>query len=288
MTIDFKAIVFKKLQKNEVKTLVQWAKREGWNPGNDDYKAFWNADPDGFYGFFLAEKLIAAGTIISYNGAFGFMGLFIVLPEYRGHGLGKKLWYLRRDLLLDRLKSNATIGMDGVVAMQPFYEKGGFKIAFKDERYGCLGQKLSISNLISKIENADFDQIAHYDRQCFGFDRKDFLKSWINLPNSYAYKYTKNKKLLGFTVLRKVDSGYKIGPLFADDGEVAEELYKACLNSVLGEYVYLDIPVVNNGAVALVNKYKAEYVFECARMYYQNIPELPVNKIFGITTFELG
>ena len=93
---------------------------------------FWNTDPEGFFGFYLDDILIAGGAIISYQNEFGFMGLFIVHHDFRNKGIGKKLWYLRRDRLIDRLHSNATIGMDGVLDMQSFYSKGGFKIAFRD------------------------------------------------------------------------------------------------------------------------------------------------------------
>ncbi|MFK7947270.1 MAG: hypothetical protein AB8G11_06765 [Saprospiraceae bacterium] len=40
--------------------------------------------------------------------------------------------------------------------------------------------------------------------------------------------------------------------------------------------------------VALIKKDDAKYVFECARMYYGNPPKVDFNKVFGITTFELG
>ena len=76
--------------------------------------------------------------------------------------------------------------------------------------------------------------------------------------------------------------------MFADDFEVAEGLYKACLNATGDEMVYLDIPVINKNAVELVKKYNAEYIFECARMYYGKPPEIDISKVFGITTFELG
>jgi len=270
------------------KQLLHWAKMEGWNPGNHDYEVFWKTDPEGFYGFYLDGHLIAGGAVISYDGEYGFMGLFIVHPDYRGKGIGKKLWYLRRDLLLSRLKEGASIGMDGVVDMQPFYNQGGFEIAFKDERYECLGISSGISEHVSEIEQNDFDTIENYDRICFGFKRTEFLQNWLTLPDSKAFKYSVENQLKGFAVIREVDPGFKIGPLFADDEEVAEELYKSCLNSAIGQPVYLDIPTTNEEAVNLVKKYDAKYVFECARMYYGKEPETPINKVFGITTFELG
>ncbi|NOR86794.1 MAG: GNAT family N-acetyltransferase, partial [Bacteroidales bacterium] len=69
---------------------------------------------------------------------------------------------------------------------------------------------------------------------------------------------------------------------------IAEELYKACLNSVIGKPLYLDIPVINTEAVNLIKKYQAKYVFECARMYLGPAPNIEMDKVFGITSFEAG
>ena len=113
MEINLENLELKKLEKNDLRTLVDWAKKEGWNPGENDFDVFWKTDPDGYYGFYFEDKLIAGGAIISYNQEFGFMGLFIVQPSFRDQGIGKKLWYLRRDLLIRRLNDDATIGMDG-------------------------------------------------------------------------------------------------------------------------------------------------------------------------------
>ncbi|WP_299553325.1 GNAT family N-acetyltransferase [Seonamhaeicola sp.] len=286
--MNLENLELKKLNKNGLKTLVGWAKKEGWNPGEHDFDVFWKTDPDGYYGFYSENELIAGGAVISYNQEFGFMGLFIVHPDFRGQGIGKKLWYLRRDLLLGRLKDGAAIGMDGVVDMQPFYEKGGFNIAFRDERYECVGQKTSVSSAVSTIEAEDFGKLADYDLECFGYKREAFLKHWLMLPDSKSYKFSENNEIKGFAVIRKVNSGFKIGPLFADHDAIAEALYKACLNSAIGASVYLDIPVINKGAMDLVKTYNAKYVFECARMYYGKPPKTAIDKVYGITTFELG
>ncbi len=97
------------------------------------------------------REMIGGGSIVSYNKEFGFMGFFIVKPDYRAHGIGKKLWYQRRDTLLSRLNKGASIGMDGVIAMQPFYKKGGFEISFRDERYENIGKEFKIDKNISPI-----------------------------------------------------------------------------------------------------------------------------------------
>lgn len=281
-------LAFEPLDRAGVATLVAWAAKEGWNPGVHDVDLFYETDPNGFFGYFLDDELIGGGSLVSYGGAFGFMGLFIVKPEFRSQGIGRQLWLHRRDHLLSRLKEGASIGMDGVVDMQPFYNKGGFEIAFRDERYEAVGRSFSISPFVSSMREADFPEVSGLDLECFGFARPDFLRAWLAQPDARSFVYRNASGFQGFTLMRKTQVGYKIGPLFAASLEVAKDLYEACLDSARGEPVYLDIPVSNPDAISLVREYGAEYVFECARMYYGSPPDVPIQKIFGITTFELG
>ena len=108
------------------------------------------------------------------------------------------------------------------------------------------------------------------------------------MPESKAIKYTENDKILGYAVVRKAETGYKIGPLFANNTIIAEELFKSCLEVAPNDSIFLDIPTTNQQAVSLVKKYNGKYVFECARMYYGATPKIEVNHIYGITSFELG
>lgn len=66
------------LQRLEFFRVMDWAREEGWNPGLNDAGIFWQTDPDGYLGAELDGEIVAAGSVVSYGGKFGFMGLFIV------------------------------------------------------------------------------------------------------------------------------------------------------------------------------------------------------------------
>ena len=84
-------------------------------------------------------------------------------------------------------------------------------------------------------------------------------------------------------------SGWKIGPLFANDGETAERLFAALTSGVEGnDPVYLDVPEVNPDALALVGRHRMRQVFGTARMYTGPSPAIALDRVFGVTTFELG
>ena len=81
---------------------------------------------------------------------------------------------------------------------------------------------------------------------------------------------------------------YKIGPLFADGPEIAEALFGALSNHAIGEPVSIDIPEPNQAAAKLAAKRGMTGDFTCERMYLKGDPGLPLENIFGITTFEAG
>lgn len=50
----------------------------------------------------------------------------------------------------------------------------------------------------------------------------------------------------------------------------------------------LDIPEPNTAGVALARRLGMAPVFACVRMYLRGDPGLPLDRIYGITTFEAG
>ncbi|WP_322742665.1 GNAT family N-acetyltransferase [Synechocystis salina] len=48
------------------------------------------------------------------------------------------------------------------------------------------------------------------------------------------------------------------------------------------------MPEPNQAAIALGEKYGLQIVFETARMYTGQAPPIALDKIYGVTSFELG
>ena len=278
----------RQMTRTELDTLVDWAADEGWNPGLHDAELFWATDPEGFIAAESGDELVGGGSIVSYGGRFGFMGFFIVRPEHRSRGLGRQLWFHRRDLLLSRLRKPAMIGMDGVFDMQAFYAGGGFVLSHRDLRFEGIGAPYAAPDMVVDARDIPFDQLAHYDAAHFPSPRAPFLKAWIDQPDSRSLAMLTDGSLQGYGVIRRCRRGCKIGPLFAANVQVADTLFRSLGDFAAGEAVFLDAPENNPEALALARRHRLGEVFGCARMYYGPPPDLPQGEIFGVTTFELG
>ena len=274
------------MNREEVDLAVEWAAREGWNPGLHDADCFFQTDPQGFLIGTIDSTPISCISAVSYQQVFGFIGFYIVAPEYRGKGYGIRLW----DAAMKRLGSQ-NIGLDGVLEQQENYKKSGFKLAYRNIRFESLALK-NVSpdkaELIS-LQEIPFHKIQEYDRQCFPAERTVFLRAWLRMPVAHGVGVVEKGELQGYGLIRRCRRGYKIGPLFAEDPDTAEAIYLN-LSSYADEQesIYLDIPERNQAALALAGKYGMQKVFSTARMYTGKEPEIALSKVFGVTTFELG
>jgi GNAT superfamily N-acetyltransferase len=281
------ALEFSSLSLAEVRTLVGWAAREGWYPGVHDAATFWLSDPEGFLALRLDGEFAGGGGIVRHNPNFGFMGLFILDSRFRGRGWGHRLWYERRDRLLSRLSSPATIGLDAVEAMIPFYARGGFQPYYRHVRFS--GSPVAERSLeVCDLAAIGRCEIHAYDGSCFPGPRTAYLDAWLAQPEAQGMAVIRRGELQGYGVLRRCSPGWKLGPLFADSLEVADLILKHAASLVGSGPILLDAPENNPLARQLCEQHQMQPMFECTRMYLGPAPELQHHRIYGITTMELG
>lgn len=276
------------MRADEVERLAEWAKAEGWNPGRSDLAIVYRTDPEAFIALRDGDELIGGGTVFRISPAFGFMGLFIVRADRRGAGLGRALWHYRRDRLLQRLQPGATIGMDGVLDMVPFYSDGGFRLAHRDLRFQGIACG-EADPQVSTPTAADFNAIVELDENLFGTARPEFLSGWINAPGAHAAVLrSESRQVVALAVMRPALQGYKFGPVLADSPIFARRVVTHLLAKAVGQNVQLDVPEPNAAGLALAESLGLKVVFSCARMYYGPVPDVDIQRIYGVTSFEFG
>jgi len=269
----------------EIQTAVGWAANEGWNPGFADAVCFAATDPEGFIGGFLDGEMVASISVVNYDDAFAFLGFYIVPPAHRGQGWGLKLWQAAIGHAGSRL-----IGLDGVPDQQENYWRSGFKLAYRNIRYG--GPAPGAAPMTPGYELVGAGEVSRealhaYDRRCFPAPRPAFLDAWLSAPGHQGRVLVANGELAGYGVVRRCREGAKIGPLFADDPRAARHLFLA-LTGLVGGEVFLDVPEANPAAVALAESFALTPSFETARMYTGPAPQVALECIFGVSSFELG
>ncbi|WP_421657960.1 GNAT family N-acetyltransferase [Leptothermofonsia sp. ETS-13] len=276
--------LIRQMQFSDLEIAVSWAAQEGWNPGLYDVASFYVTDPKGFLMGELDGEPVSCISAIAYDEAFGFIGFYIVRPEFRGRGYGWQTWQRGMQYLGDR-----NIGLDGVLAQQENYRKSGFSLAYRNIRYqGSFPQLQERATRLLSASDVSFQELLEFDSQFFPVPRPSFLKAWIAQPASISLLKQEDHHLVGFGVIRPCWVGWKIGPLFALDETTADELFRALVAYTNGATCFLDIPEPNSAALNLVNTHLMTPVFETARMYTKEPPDRLLKGIFGVTTFELG
>jgi len=285
VVMDRAGVQFRRMTREDVATAVAWAAAEGWNPGLSDAGCFFATDPEGFFCAEADGRIVGTVSIVNYDDRFSFGGFYIVDPAYRDQGIGMQLYEYAK-----RHAGSRILGVDGVVAMvEKYQESGGLFLHYNNARYEGRGGG-AVPDGLTPIKKVPFADLLDYDTAHFPALREQFLRCWIGQDGHYGLARLDDAgRIFGYGVRRICHNGHKIGPLFAKDRATAELILDGLVAGIAGEPFFLDIPVPNTQAVALVKDRKMVPVFFTARLYTTKEPVvLPLDEIFGVTTFELG
>jgi Acetyltransferase (GNAT) domain len=74
-----------------------------------------------------------------------------------------------------------------------------------------------------------------------GRQGRAFLHAWIHTPGHVGRALLRDGRLAAWGVIRPCRTGYKIGPLFADDRAGAEAVFTCLVSHTGGGHVFLDV-----------------------------------------------
>jgi GNAT superfamily N-acetyltransferase len=283
MSSSFATLRIRAMRPDDIALAVEWAAAEGWNPGANDAACFASVDERGFFIADLDGDPVATVSCVNYDDRFSFLGFYIVRADLRGHGYGLKIW----NAAIAHAGSRV-IGLDGVVAQQENYKKSGFKLAYANVRFGGTLAAPAAPRGLIPLGEVPPAMVEADDATVFPAARSAFLRAWISAPGHVGRALLRDSRLAGWGVIRPCLKGFKVGPLVADDRAAAEMVLSSLIAGVGGGEIFLDVPAINPDALALARDLRLAPVFETARMYTGPIPSLRLDRVFGVTTFELG
>ena len=267
----------------ELEEVLGWAADEGWNPGLDDAKAFYAADPAGFLVKEVQNEIVAAISVVNHDPDFAFLGLYLCKPQYRGQGHGIDVWHAGIAHAGSR-----SIGLDGVPDQQENYARSGFVKCGSTVRYEGRNALEPAPNVRLANPN-DLQFVINSDMKTCGMQRDAFATAWFTqTPSRQTIVLGDGKDVKGFATFRRCGAGIKIGPISACSDIDARVLLENCPFIVPNCLYYVDVQGHDSALAKLLLKLGFEPVFETARMF-RGIPPATVPVAFhAIATMELG
>ncbi|MET9934252.1 GNAT family N-acetyltransferase, partial [Streptomyces sp. NPDC006324] len=212
---------------------------------------------------------------------------YLVRPGLRGLGHGLATW---RTALAHA--GGRAVGLDGVPAQQDNYRRSGFTTAYRTARY--VGEVPAPEGPVTGLvaaERVGAAALAAYDDACHHANRPRFLSAWLTTPGHRALARVVDGRLTGYGVVRPAQDEARIGPLFADapaDAAALLDGLAAEARDFGSDRIAVDVPEVNPAAARLALERGLEPTFETARMYTGPVRPVARERVFGVTTLELG
>ena len=266
---------------SELSLVLDWAAEEGWNPGRDDAAAFFAADPEGFFVAVEQGEPVASISVVNHTSDFAFLGLYIVRKGFRGRGIGLGLWTYAL-----RHAGTRTVGLDGVEAQQENYRASGFTYFGGTTRFTGLISPQHRTD-INAADQGDIETLIQMEATASGVSKPRYMRPWLSGDVGRTTFVKRDQGVItGFCTIRTCTTGAKIGPLIAENVDVAQQLLAHATAGVVGP-VSMDVPDTATALTELCETLGWQPGFKTARMY-NGAFDVPGHKCYAVSSLELG
>jgi GNAT superfamily N-acetyltransferase len=227
----------------------------GWNQTAQDWANILALEPEGCWVYEAEGQVAASTTVICYGQDLAWVGMVLVLPEFRGRGFARELMVHAMRFLEQR--GVRAVRLDATDMGRPLYSKLGFRDECGIERWAAPA--IAIPPPAAPICAAPWQNAAELtalDRQAFGTDRARVLGC---LAECFPTESLSGRK--GFALARPGENAHFLGPCVASDSETAHGLIEILLSGQAGEAVFWDLLPENAEAVRLAQ----QFGFSCKR-----------------------
>lgn len=271
----------------------------GWNQTEMDWNSYLRLEPQGC---FLAQVdgeeddgHAGTATALSFDGKVGWVGMVLVHPSKRRLGVGTAL--LEKSIQYLQVKKIPCIKLDATPMGKKVYVPLGFIDEYEVRRYQTTVKTVEETThkddlkkiKLQSIQAKQIDQLAQFDAEIFGANRKKVIDGFFHRAPQLAYCMIEDHQVKGYIFAHRGYEAYQIGPFLAEDEIIAEALLNKVLNQIKDEKVFIDVPVPNQEALDMMEKYHFTIQRSFCRMFLgeNHNPGQP-SKVYGTSGAEKG
>ena len=237
----------------------------GWNQSPEDWRRFLALSPDGCFLAELGGAAAGTSTTTPYGSRFGWVGMVLVLPEFRRRGIGTALLLHAIDFL--EKAGVACVRLDATPLGKKLYDTLDFKDEYPLERMEGIAQGEAGGGGTELIA-ADLADVAAFDAPRFGADRAPMLHVLRNQAPAWCFLSRDSRGTVnGYLMARPGEHAFQIGPWVAGDPGTAAALFRRGLQALRGERVFLDVPLLRPEPARIVRDHGFTVQRPFIRMY---------------------
>jgi GNAT superfamily N-acetyltransferase len=209
----------------------------GWNQVPADWHRLLDLEPAGCFAGRVDGDLVATGTLVTYDGAVGWIGMILVDEAHRRQGYGTAIF----DRVVEHAdERNVAAGLDATDAGREVYRKRDFVDVTPIERWcGELsaadppdGPSTSHVGEVSAEDGDRVDAVCEFDRQSVGVDRGELVRHLFGEDRTTVL--AAGEEICGYAVVRPGREHDHLGPLVASSRAGAEALVAGAADVVTG------------------------------------------------------
>jgi ribosomal protein S18 acetylase RimI-like enzyme len=244
----------------------------GWNQTEADWSRLLHLEDSACLAVECDSLVVATATLIFYHDQLGWLGMVLTHPNYRHQGLARHL--VGHALEIAEARQIRTLKLDATEFGIALYRSFGFQEEESIERWSGPG-RLAGGAKAAALPSTHF----HLDRQAFGVDRSEVLRSL----SETAFVASD-----GFAFCRPGAHATYLGPCVARSADSARDVIENCLSTVGGPRWFWDLLSANGNAVQIARDLDFKLARKLVRM--RKGPDLQADRsmIYAGSGFELG
>ena len=233
-------VAVRSMRATDIDAGLRLCRLSGWNQTRRDWEQFLALNPGGACVAEYEGHVVGTVATVRYGSRFGWIGMVLVDPAFRGRGIGTRLL----DHALVLLSDMPLVRLDATPAGHDLYLTRQFVDEGLLNRVEAVAPVLpsSAPDGVRPMAERDLPQVSALDEQAFGADRGLMLQwMWQGAPE-YAWVSHSGDRMTGYAMGRHGHAYEHAGPIVAGDDETACRLVRACLGASCTRPFVIDAP----------------------------------------------